>query len=56
MDRQDLFTRLALQLWESESIAQHNFNFDFEEFKRCFLRTCSNAFDGVILIKGDVIN
>ena len=56
MTKKEILQNIALNLWQSEAIDCHNYNYDFEEFQKDFLKICSAELDGVIFVKGEIIN
>ena len=55
MKKDDILQKIAIKLWDDEAIDQNNYNYNFEEFRRDFLRICSEELDGVIFVKGEII-
>lgn len=55
MKKYEILNKIAVKLWDIEAIDQNNYNYNFEEFRRDFLRICSEELDGVIFVKGEII-
>lgn len=55
MNKDDIFKKIAVKLWEEEMADQNNYNYQFKNFQRDFLRLCSEELDGLIFVKGEVI-
>lgn len=55
MKRDEILEKIAIKLWDDEAIDQNNYNFNFEEFRCDFLRICSRELDGIIFVKGEII-
>ena len=56
MGKLELFNYIAKKLWDNEMIDLNNYNNDFESFKKDFFGICLSAFDGIILLKGEILD
>ena len=56
MSKLELFNQIAEDLWDNEMIDRNNYNYDFESFKKDFFAICSSVFDGITLLKGEILN
>ena len=56
MEKTDILNNIATKLWDDELIDQNNYNYDFQEFRRDFLKICTAELDGIIFVQGEIIN
>lgn len=56
MNKLQLFNYIAEKLWDDEMIDINNYNNNFENFKKDFFSICLSAFDGIALLKGEILD
>ena len=56
MSKLELFNHISENLWNDEIIDINNYNNDFEYFKKDFFSICLSAFDGIMLLKGELLD
>ena len=48
MKKEEILNNIAIELWQSKAIDCHNYNHDFQAFRRDFLKICTAELDGII--------
>lgn len=54
-NRTSIFSEIAQEIWDNELINQNNYDYNFKEFQKDFLKICYKEFDGIIFIRGKLI-
>lgn len=54
MTREDIFKKMSIELWENEITDHHNYNYDYLEFEKDFLRICEEQFRDINFFIGDI--
>lgn len=54
-DKEQLFAKLAMKLWDDDCIDKQNYDNNYDDFESDFLNICKQHFSGILLIYGDII-
>lgn len=54
-DKEQLYKKLAIKLWDDGIINEQNYADDYDDFEADFLKICKQHFSGMLFIYGDVI-
>lgn len=55
MKREDVFKRIAVEMWETEIISQHDYNYDYNSFEKDIFEILKKHFEDYVIVLGDVV-